>query len=165
MSESLIALPNDMAGTVRNHDSWPGSQFNDLAQLCVETAGRIAELNSMAIHASIDEQQAVALEAANEYSPFGAWRLQTSFALAGTAKTAAYWRHMNAIALDAFVGAVAGAESRVNSTFMVLNRSLDEAATGVRASLLLGDVPPTPGTRGSAVQIIHSDSTRDQPTR
>jgi hypothetical protein len=73
MSESLIALPNDMAGTVRNHDSWPGSQFNDLAQLCVETAGRIAELNSMAIHASIDEQQAVALEAANEYSPI--WRM------------------------------------------------------------------------------------------
>ncbi|ALL71641.1 phasin family protein (plasmid) [Paraburkholderia caribensis MBA4] len=161
MSESLIALPNDAADTVREHDAGPGNQLSDLAQLCVETAGRIAELNSKAIHASLDEQQAVALEAANEYSPFGAWRLHTSFALAGTAKAAAYWRHLNEIALDAFVDAVVGAESRINSTVMTLNRSLDEATSGVRSSLLPGDVPSTPGARAGAVQIIHTDSTRD----
>ncbi|TCG05311.1 hypothetical protein BZM27_34530 [Paraburkholderia steynii] len=77
----------------------------------------------------------------------------------GTAKAAAYWRHLNVIALDAFVDAVWRCESRINGTFMALNRSLDEATTGVRSSLLLGDVPPTPDTRGSAVQIIHTDST------
>ncbi|WP_225034539.1 TIGR01841 family phasin [Paraburkholderia sp. XV] len=117
----------------------------DLAQLCVETAGRIAELNSKAIHESLDEQQAVALEASNECSPLGAWRLQTSFALAGTAKAAAYWRHLNEIALDAFTDAVGGAESRINSTFIALNRSLDEATDGVRASLLMEDVAPHAG--------------------
>ncbi|TCG06917.1 hypothetical protein BZM27_22940 [Paraburkholderia steynii] len=160
MSESLIALPNDVADTVREHDAWSVNQLSDLAQLCVETAGRIAELNSKAIHASLDEQRAVALEAANEYSPLGAWRLQTSFALAGTAKAAAYWRHLNEIALDAFTDAVGGAESRINSMFMALHGSLGEATSGVRLSLLLGDVPSTPDARASAVQIIH-DSTRD----
>ncbi|ALL69086.1 phasin family protein [Paraburkholderia caribensis MBA4] len=160
MSESLIALPNDAADTVREHDAWPANPLIDLAQLCVETAGRIAELNSKAIHASLDEQQAVALEAANEYSLLGAWRLQTSFALAGTAKAAAYWRHLNEIALDAFTDAVGGAESRINSTFIALNRSLDEATDGVRASLLMEDVAPAPGARASAVQIIRPDSTR-----
>ncbi|MDR6385389.1 TIGR01841 family phasin [Paraburkholderia caribensis] len=159
MSEGLIALPNDVPNTVREHDAWPVNQLSDLAQLCVETAGRIAELNSKAIHASLDEQRAVALEAANECSPFGAWRLQTSFALAGTAKAAAYWRHLNEIALDAFVDAVGGAESRINSTFMALHGSLDEATSGVRASLLLGDAPSTPDARARAAQIIH-DSTR-----
>jgi hypothetical protein len=55
LSESLIALPNDAADTVREHDAWPANPLIDLAQLCVETAGRIAELNNEAIHASLDE--------------------------------------------------------------------------------------------------------------
>jgi phasin family protein len=154
MSKSVIALPDNIVGKIPEHDTWPANQLNDLARLCIDTTGRIAELNSKAIHASIDEQLAIATEAASEYSPFGACRLQTSFALAGTAKVAAYWRHLNEIALDAFVEAVGSAESRVNSTFLALNRSIEETTSGVVSPLLAGDPAHAPQGAKGAVQII-----------
>ena len=102
MTETAIALPDTARNKPPSYAMWPAGDMSELAHLCVRTAERLAELNQRAIHTTISEQRAVALEAAGECSPFGAWRLHTSYALAGTAKAAAYWRHVNEIVLDAF---------------------------------------------------------------
>ncbi len=165
MTEHAIALPNDLHSRASQRAASTAAGMNDLAELCVGTAERIAELNSRAIHTTIDEQRAIALEATDECSPFGAWRLQTSYALAGTAKAVAYWRHFNAIVLDAVVNAVNVAETRVNSNFMALNGAFEDTASGVASSILTGD--PAPAVRGvdQAVQILDTDGKAVVPPR
>ncbi|MFX1676730.1 hypothetical protein PWR63_31520 [Paraburkholderia sp. A2WS-5] len=103
--------------------------MTDLARLCVETAGRIVELNSRAFNTALNEQRAIALESAAGHSAFDTWRLNASYALAGTAKTAAYWRHVNEIMLGAIVDCVSGTESRLNHDFMVWTAAFERPAS------------------------------------
>ncbi|MBP0596043.1 TIGR01841 family phasin [Paraburkholderia sp. LEh10] len=165
MSQSAIALPDDVKARLPERAAWAAAEMNDLAGLCIETAERIAELNVRAFHTTIDEQRAIALEAASECSPFGAWRLQASYAMAGTAKAVAYWRHVNEIVLGAVVDAVNGAESRLNSNFMALNRALEDSASGVGSSILTGD--PAHAVQGvrEAVRIVGTDPKVVSPPR
>lgn len=156
MSQTVIALPEEVKAKLPERAALVGAELNDLAQLCVGTAERITELNRHAIHTTIEEQRAIAMEVAAERSPFGAWRLQTSYTLAGTAKATAYWRHFNEIVLDAMVDAVHGAEARLSSTFMTLNRAFEDTASGVGSTILTGD--PTHAVQGAkeAEEIVSS---------
>lgn len=163
MSESVIILPDDVVGGPSEHDTLPASQFMDVARLCVQTMERIAELNCKAVHASLDEQRAIAMEAAGECSPFEAWRLQTCFALAGTAKVAAYWRHLNEITLGALVDAVGSAERRVNSTFVAMIRSMEETSSGTTSPLFTGEPAFAAENVRDAARIIRGDPTPAPP--
>ena len=154
MSQTVIALPEEVKAKLPERAALVGAELNDLALLCIGTAERIAELNRRAIHTTIEEQRAIALGVAAERSPFGAWRLQTSYTLAGTAKATAYWRHFNEIVLDAMVDAVQGAETRLNSTFMTLNRAFEDTASGVGSTILTGDPNPTVQGVKEAEEII-----------
>ena len=164
MSESNVASPNAAASEISDRAARATAPMKELAELCVGTAERIAELNRRAIHTTIDEQRAIALEAADECSPFGAWRLQASYALAGTAKAAAYWRHVNEIVFSAFVDAVNGAETRFNSGFMAMSGALEETASGVGSAILTGD--PERAVQGvkEAVQLVDVDGKAVSPS-
>ncbi|MBN3760814.1 TIGR01841 family phasin [Burkholderia sp. Ac-20365] len=159
MSQSVIALPEDIKAQSPRRAASAVAEMNDLAQLCVTTAERISDLNRRAVRTTIAEQRAIAMEVANERSPFGAWRLQMSYTLAGAAKATAYWRHLNEIVLDAMVDAVNGAERRLNSSFMAVNSAFEDAASGVGSTILTGD--PTHAVQGAkeAMQIVSTDAT------
>ncbi len=157
MTEPTIALPDAGPGKGSQGASTPDTGINDFARLCADTAGRIAELNSRALSTTLDEQRAIALEAASERSPFDAWRLNASYALAGTAKAAAYWRHVNEILLGAVVDAVTDTESRLNRDFMAWSAAFKDSASGLGSTILTGD--PTHAVRGAtqAVRIVGAD--------
>jgi phasin family protein len=157
MSEPLIAVTRAASHELPGRAARTAALMNEFASLCVGTTEQIVELNRRAIRATIDEQQAVAAEAANEYSPFGVWRLQTSYALAGTAKAASYWRHVNEILLGAFADAVNQTESRLNDSFMAISGALEDTASGVGSALLTGD--PSRAVEGvkDAVQIVDTE--------
>ena len=157
MTEPTIALPDAGRGKGSEGPSAPGTEINELARLCADTAGRIAELNSRALSTTLSEQRAIALEAASERSPFDAWRLNASYALAGTAKAAAYWRHVNEILLGAIVDAVTGTESRLNRDFMAWSAAFKDTASGLGSTILTGD--PAHAIRGAtqAVRIAGAD--------
>ncbi|MCP3712512.1 phasin family protein [Paraburkholderia sp. CNPSo 3274] len=165
MTESTILLPYPASGKEPSQTPWLTAEMSDLAQICVGTAQRIAELNSRAIDATINEQRAVALETAGERSPFGAWRLQASFALAGTAKAAAYWRHVNEIMVDAVVEAVNEAEGCLNRNFVALSAALGAAATDVSAIVLASDPPAASGAKENEVQIVDPHGNAVAPRR
>ncbi|TDG03236.1 phasin family protein [Paraburkholderia guartelaensis] len=154
MTESTIVLPHSAWGKEPSQTPWLTAEMSDLAQICVGTAQRIAELNSRAIDTTINEQRAVSLETANERSPFGAWRLQASFALAGTAKAAAYWRHVNEIMVDAVVDAVNEAEGCLNRNFMALSAALGDAATDVSSIVRASGPPVASGAKENEVRIL-----------
>ncbi|MEI5997103.1 phasin family protein [Paraburkholderia bengalensis] len=165
MSESVIALPDAAANRASERAAWIGAEINDLAELYIRTAERLAELNSRAMNTAIDEQRVVALEAAAARSPFGAWRLQTSYALANTAKAVAWWRHVNEIMLGAAAEAVNNAESRVNSNFMALSSAFEDAVSGVGSSILTGDPAHAVNGMNKAVQIVDTDGKVVAPPR
>ncbi|MEM5425974.1 phasin family protein [Paraburkholderia ferrariae] len=125
MIEPPIALPDAGPGNAPERVTSLGTEMNELARLYVETAGRIAELNSHAFSTTLNEQRAIAIESASERSPFDAWRLNAGYALAGTVKTAAYWRHINEIMLGAIVDCVSGIESRLNRDFMAWSNAFE----------------------------------------
>ncbi|CAD6562518.1 phasin family protein [Paraburkholderia sabiae] len=165
MYQSVIALPGAIHNRASERAVWVAAEMTDLAELCIRTAERIAELNNRAIQTAIDEQRVVALEAAAARSPLGAWRLQTSYALAGTAKVVAWWRHVNEIMLGAAAEAVTAAESRVNSNFMALSSALDETASGVGSTVLTGEPAHAVGGMKKAVQIVDTHGKVVSPPR
>ena len=154
MTESTIVLPHAPPGEESFQMPWLIAGMSDLAKICVGTAQRIAELNSRAIDTTLNEQRAVTLETTGERSPFGAWRLQASFALAGTAKAAAYWGHVNEIMADAVVDAVNEAEGCLNSNFMALSAALGGAAPDVSSIVLASSSPAAPGAKENEVRIV-----------
>jgi phasin family protein len=157
MSQSVIALPDAVHDRASESAAWAAAGMSDLAELYIRTAERIMELNSRAIQTAIDEQRVVALEAAAERSPLGAWRLQTSYTLAGTAKIVAWWRHANEIVLDAAAEAVTSAENRVNSNFMALSGAFEDTVSRVGSTILTGDPAPAAGGMTKAMQIVDTD--------
>ncbi|MCP3726360.1 phasin family protein [Paraburkholderia sp. CNPSo 3272] len=154
MAESIIVLPHSASGEESAQTPWLTAEMSELVQICVGTAQRIAELNSRAIDTTIDEQRAVALEAADERSPFAAWRLQASLALAGTAKAAAYWRHVNEIMVDAVIEAVNETEGRLNRNFVALSAALGDAATDVSSIVPASGPPADSGAKENEVRIV-----------
>jgi phasin family protein len=123
--------------------SHAASVVNDLTGLTavwMEAVERLAELNNRAMHTTLAEQQAIALQAAEERSLLGAWRLQSSYSLAGTAKAAAYLRHVGDILLGAYADAVNEAETSFNRGFMAMTGMVDNASR--RASSAVLDLGP-----------------------
>ncbi|MGT2477701.1 TIGR01841 family phasin [Paraburkholderia terrae] len=165
MSESVIALPGANPSRASERAAWVAAGMNDLAELCFRTTERVTELNNRAIQTAIDEQRVVALEAAAERLPLGAWRLQTSYALAGTAKTVAWWRHINEIVLGAVAEAVNAAESRVNSNFMALSSAFEDTVSGVGSTILTGDPAHAADGLKKAAQIFDTDGKVVSPPR
>ncbi|MEP9327280.1 TIGR01841 family phasin [Paraburkholderia phymatum] len=165
MSQSVIALPGADHDRASDRAAWVAAEMNDLAELYIRTVERITELNSRAIQTAIDEQRVVALEAASERSPLGAWRLQTGYALAGTAKVVAWWRHASEIVLGAAAEAVAAAENRANSHFMALSSALEDTVSGVGSTVLTGDPAPAVSGVKKAVQIVDTDGKVVSPPR
>jgi hypothetical protein len=99
----------------------------------------------IAIHTTLDEQRAIALQAAEERSLLGAWRLQASYSLAGTAKAAAYLRHVGDILLGAYADAVNEMENSFNRGFMAMTGIADNAERAGSPVLELGsDVATSP---------------------
>lgn len=160
MTESTIALPRSAPEEARFQTSGLAAEMGHLMQLYVGATQRLAELNSQAIDTSIKEQRAVALESIGERSPFGAWRLQASFALAGTAKAAAYWRHVNEIVVDSVVEAVNEAETSLNRHFLAASAALGDTATDACSIALRGGPPAASGTQGNDVLLVdpHGDT-------
>ncbi|QGZ66700.1 TIGR01841 family phasin [Paraburkholderia acidisoli] len=117
-------------------------------------ATRLADLTAQAIRTSLDEQRAIALAAAEERSPLGVWRLQTSYSLAGTAKTVAYFRHATEIVLDTLTDAVADAEGRMNQNFMAVTGALEQSAARGEATILTAEVPSPAQAAEGAAQIV-----------
>ncbi len=165
MSESVIALPGAIPNRASERAAWVTAGMNELAELCIRTTERVTELNHRAIQTAIDEQRVVALEAAAERSPLGAWRLQTSYALAGTAKTVAWWRHINEIVLGAVAEAVNAAESRANSNFMALSTAFEDTVSGVGSTILTGDPAHAADGVMKAVRIVDTDGKVVSPPR
>lgn len=124
---------SDIQTTNANAASWVG--------IWGGAAARLADLTAQAIRTSLDEQRAIALAAAEESSPLGVWRLQTSYSLAGTAKTVAYFRHATEIVLDTMTHAVADAEGRVNQNFMAVTGALEHTASRGSSAILSADTP------------------------
>ena len=165
MSESVIALAGDNHNGASERASQVAAEMNDLAELYIRTSERITELNSRAIQTAIDEQRVVALEAAGERSPLGAWRLQTSYALAGTAKVVAWWRHANEIVLGAAAEAVTAAERRLNSNFMAFSSAFEDTICGVGSTVLTGDPAHAVSGVKKAMQIVDKDGKVVSPPR
>ncbi|WP_322030275.1 TIGR01841 family phasin [Paraburkholderia sp. J76] len=129
MTESTIALPYSASAKDPLQTFRLPAETSDLMQIYLGAAQRITELNSRAIDATLDEQRAVALETAGERSPFDAWRLQASFALAGTAKAAAYWGHVNEILVDALIATVREAEGCLNRSVTALGDTANKTGS------------------------------------
>ncbi|WP_321921313.1 phasin family protein [Paraburkholderia guartelaensis] len=159
MTKQTIALPDAGSGETPERAA-THTAVNDFAQLCVETAGRIAELNGRALTTTLNEQHAIALESANGHSPFDTWRLNTSYALAGTAKAAAYWRHVNEILPGAIVDAVTGTESRLNRDFMAWSAAFEDTASSLSSTTLMGD--PARAVQG-VTQAVRNAGTDEKP--
>ncbi|WP_322102458.1 phasin family protein [Paraburkholderia sp. J41] len=119
-------------------------------------AARLGDLTAQAIRTSLDEQRAIALAAAEESSPLGVWRLQTSYSLTGAAKTVAYFRHAAEIVLDTMTHAVADAEGRVNQHFLAMTGAMthtaEQAAAQGESSLVSADASAQ--VADSAVRIV-----------
>jgi phasin family protein len=126
--ETPEASAGRAASAVKDLTGWGG--------VYVTAVERLAELNSRAIHTTLDEQRAIAIQAAEERSLLGAWRLQASYSLAGTAKAAAYLRHVGDILLGAYADAVNEAETSFNRSFMSLTGAVDRAASAAGSSIL-----------------------------
>lgn len=105
------------------------------ARRCVDAAEQLADLNSRALHVALDEQRAIAQEAASQPSWLNLWRLQTGYALAATTKSAAYLRHVSEIALGAYVDAVADTERCIKESYLSATSMLENRAT--RATSLI----------------------------
>ncbi|MFC0398780.1 TIGR01841 family phasin [Paraburkholderia rhizosphaerae] len=126
--EAREATASSTASAVNDLTGWSG--------VYVSAVERLAELNSRAIHTSLEEQRAIALQAAEERSLLGAWRLQASYSLAGTAKAAAYLRHVGDILLGAYADAVNEVETSFNRSFMSMTGAVDRAASAAGSSIL-----------------------------
>jgi len=96
---------------------------------------RLADLAVRATQTLITEQRAIALAMLEERSPLGAWRLQTGYALAGTAKSVAYARHASEIVLGTIADAVTDAESRANRQYLGASEAFEHVAHDATASL------------------------------
>ena len=139
MNEPLIEVPGETSAESNGAAPSAASGMNAWMELCVATAGQLGRLNSRALHTAMDEQRAVVLEAANERSWLGAWRLQVSYALAGVTKTAAYLRHASDIVLGAYTDAVAEAERGLNRSCMAVTGLLDDVGSGVSPLIVADD--------------------------
>ena len=137
-NEALVVVP-DTGYKAAEHAATHITDGYEAASLYVGAAEKFLELNRTAILTSIDEQCAVATKAADERSLLGAWRLQASYAFAGTAKAVAYWRHASEIFLDAYADAVSDAENRLNRGFLAMTGALEDMTVGVGSSILTGD--------------------------
>ncbi|MGF6962258.1 TIGR01841 family phasin [Paraburkholderia youngii] len=151
-SETLLVLPGNGGETERA--AVGSAEGRAAVNLFVDVAERLFELNRTAVKTSIDEQFAVTSKALEERSPLGAWRLQASYVLAGSAKAAAYWRHASEILLDSFADVVNDAEQRVNRGFLVMTGVLEDATVGFGSSILMGDQGPATHSMRETAQII-----------
>jgi phasin family protein len=161
--ESVIALPNAVPNAASeatdDRAALTGTEVNAWAERCVTAAERLAELNRQAIQTSIEEQRAIALEALDERSLLGAWRLQASYSLTGTAKAAAYFRHVGEIVLTAYADAVNDTESHLNRVFWDMTNTLDGAASAARSSVLAVESTASEAARSinESVQIVDAE--------
>jgi phasin family protein len=151
-SETLLVLPDN--GDETERAAVGSADGRTGLNLFVDAAERLFELNRTAVKTSIDEQCAVALKAVEERSPLGAWRLQASYVLAGSAKAVAYWRHASEILLGSFANAVSDAEHRVNRGFLVMTGVLEDATVGLGSSILTADSGPATQSTEETAQII-----------
>jgi phasin family protein len=140
VSASVILETGEAAKTPASHAASAINDLTGLTAVWIEAVARLAELNNRAIHTTLAEQQAIALQAAEEHSLLGAWRLQSSYSLAGTAKAAAYLRHVGDILLGAYADAVNEAETSFNRSFMAITGMADNASA--RASSAVLDLGP-----------------------
>jgi phasin family protein len=136
VSESVMLETGKAPKTSARHSASALKDVTGLTSVYVAAAEQLAELNSRAIHTTLDEQRAIALQAAEERSLLGAWRLQASYALAGSAKAAAYLRHVGDILLGAYADAVNEAESSFNRGFMAMTGMADNVAVGAGSLIL-----------------------------
>ena len=121
-------------------------------------------MNRAAVKTLLDEQCAVASKAAEERSPLGAWRLQASYVLAGSAKAVAYWRHASEILMDSLADVVSDAEHRVNDGFLVMTGAFEDATVGLGSSILTGDPQPATQSAEETKQLV-SQSEQDSTAR
>ncbi|GAB7521315.1 hypothetical protein PBS_02980 [Paraburkholderia sp. 2C] len=157
MSASVLLETAEAPETPAGHAT---SVVNDLTGLsavcvaaCVAAAGRLADLNQCAIRTTLDEHRAVALQAAEERSLLGAWHLQASYSLAGTAKVAAYLRHVGDILLGAYADAFSEAETSFNRGFIAMTGMVNDASPRAVSAILNpgSDLTTTPN---QAVRIV-----------
>lgn len=134
MNEPVI----EVLGEAPRQSTHPAASMSWLEPY-VAAAGQLAQLNSRALNTAIEEQRAIALEAASDRSLLTAWRLQGSYALAGVTKSAAWLRHVSDILLGAYAEAVSDAERRVNQTCMAATGWLDLAGPDVSSLIVTGD--------------------------
>lgn len=144
MSAPVLLEMGETPKTPAGHAASVVNDLTGLTGVCVEAAQRLAELNKRAIHMTLDEQRAVALQAAEERSLLGAWRLHASYSLAGTAKAAAYLRHVGDILLGAYADAVNEAETSFNRGFMAVTGMVDNAVPRAGSAILSPDSNPEP---------------------
>jgi phasin family protein len=129
-------------------NGWAGRYFAAVKQLM--------ELNSRAIHTTLDEQRAITLQAVEERSVFDMWCLQISYSLAGTAKAAAYMRHVSDIVLGAYSEAVTEVETFFNRGFTSMTAPVDSSASRALSPLIKFASAPTDSAHETA-QIVNSE--------
>ena len=154
MNESVFAVPHEASRAFAQRGESTVGWMGSIANVGVDVAEQLADLNRRTARTVLDEQRAVALEAAGEHSPLGAWRLQAGLALAGIAKAAAYWRHYGDIVLEGYANAVTEVEHGLNDGFMAFTGAVDSASSGAASSLATGDLARATEGIKEAVQIV-----------
>lgn len=87
-------------------------------------------------HTLITEQRAVTFAMLDEHSPLGVWRLQTGYALAGSAKAVSYARHASEILLGTLADAVSEAESRMSRQYLGMTAPLKHVADDTASAIV-----------------------------
>lgn len=130
----------------------------------VSATQRLGELAARAAQTLITEQRAISLAMLDERSPFGVWRLQTGYALTGTAKSVAYARHASEIVLGTIADAVTDAESRISRNFFGATEALEHAANDT-STIVSAQAAASRAVTGSAERIVDASGNALPPER
>lgn len=144
---------NDAGRDAEQHPLSPYESAQAWTYSWINATERLADLAARATQTLLAEQRAVTFAMLEEQSPFSVWRLQTDYALTGTAKSVAYARHASEIVLGTIADAVTAAESRISRNFFGATEAIEHVAHDAATATVLS-VQSGPAAMDSATRIV-----------